>query len=163
MRINDQKDTSMSTLRESLSQNLKDAMKAGDKLQVATVRLIQAALKDRDIEARGLGKEPLSDDDIMSLLQKMIKQRQESHGIFVLAGRDELAQQEASEIAIISAYLPQQLEEAQVKQAIQEAIAELGATSIKEMGKVVGVLKAKYSGQMDFAKASGLVKTALNG
>jgi uncharacterized protein len=153
----------MSPLRESLSQNLKVAMKSGDKLQVATVRLIQSALKDRDIEARGLGKDPLSDDDIMALLQKMIKQRQESHSIFVQAGRDELAEQEASEIAIISAYLPQQLDEAQVKQAIEAVIADIGATSIKEMGKVVSALKAKYSGQMDFAKASVLVKSALNG
>jgi uncharacterized protein len=151
----------MSTLRERLTQDLKDAMKAGDKRKVATVRLVQSTLKDRDIEARGAGKDPSSDEEIMAMLQKMIKQRQESQGIYTQAGRAELAEQEAQEIAIISTYLPQQLDEAQVAHAIQAAIASVGASSIKDMGKVVAALKAQYAGQMDFAKASALVKGAL--
>ena len=149
-------------MRERFMTSLKEAMKAGDKMQVATLRLVQAAIKDKDIEARGLGK-TVSDDDILALLQKMVKQRQESLAIFEREKREDLASIERAEIAIITSFLPQQLDEAAVKAAIAAAIAETGAGGIKDMGKVVGALKAKYSGRMDFGKASGLVKAALTG
>ena len=137
-------------------------MKAGAKRRVETIRLINAALKDRDIEARGQGK-TVSDQDILASLQKMGKSRQESLEIYEKAGRPELAQQEAEEIAIIREYLPQQMSESDIAAAIDGAIAETGATSIKDMGKVVGALKSKYAGQIDFAKASTVVKARLTG
>ena len=149
-------------MRERFMTSLKEAMKAGDKMQVATLRLVQAAIKDKDIEARGLGK-TVSDDDILALLQKMVKQRQESLAIFEREKREDLASIERSEIAIITSFLPKQLDEAAVNAAIAAAIAETGAGGVKDMGKVIGALKAKYSGQIDFAKASGLVKAALTG
>ena len=149
-------------MREQFTAMLKTAMKAGDKRRVDTVRMITAALKDRDIEARGQGKE-VSDADILALLQKMVKSRQESMEIYEKNARPELAQQEREEIAIIQEFLPQQMSEAEVTAAIQAVIAETGAASIKDMGKVVGALKAKYTGQMDFAKASATVKGLLNG
>jgi uncharacterized protein YqeY len=149
-------------MREQFTTMMKEAMKAGDKRRLATVRMIQAALKDKDIEARGAGK-TISDDDILSLLQKMVKSRQESADIYAKAGRPELEQQEREEIAIISEFLPKQMSDDEVKAAIDAAVAETGAASMKDMGKVVAALKAKYTGQMDFAKASGLVKARLNG
>ncbi len=148
-------------MRQRFTDEMKSAMKGGDKRKLATIRMIQAALKDKDIEARGLGKEPLSDEDILSMLQKMVKQRQESATIYAEAGRAELAQQEREEIDIISSFLPKQMDEADVRNAIQAAIGETGAASLKDMGKVVGALKAKYAGKMDFAKASALVKEML--
>ena len=148
-------------LRERFTADMKEAMKAGDKARLGEVRLIQAALKDKDIEARGNGKEPLSDEEILALLQKMVKQRQESITMYEQGGRTELAQQEKDEVAVISSYLPQQMDEAETKAAIQAAIAETGAASMKDMGKVVGALRAKYAGRMDFAKASALVKEML--
>jgi uncharacterized protein len=148
-------------LRERFTAEMKDAMKGGDKARLSTIRLIQAALKDRDIEARGLGKEPLSDEDILGLLQKMIKQRQESAALYDQGNRDDLASQERAEIAVISAFLPQQMDEAETKAAIDAAVAETGAAGPKDMGKVIGALKAKYTGRMDFGRASGLVKVAL--
>jgi uncharacterized protein YqeY len=148
-------------MRERFTQEMKDAMKAGDKRKLSTVRLIQAALKDKDIEARGAGKGQASDEDILALLQKMIKQRQESIGIYEQAGRTELAQQEREEAEIIAAFLPKQLDEAEVRQAIQAAMAETGAASLKDMGKVISVLRGKYAGRMDFGKASALVKEML--
>lgn len=149
-------------MREQFTAMLKSAMKAGDKRRVDTVRMITAALKDRDIEARGQGKE-VSDADILALLQKMVKSRQESMDIYEKNGRPELAQQEREEIAIIQEFLPKQMSEDEVQAAIKAAIAETGAASVKDMGKVVGALKAKYTGQMDFAKASAMVKGLLNG
>jgi uncharacterized protein YqeY len=148
-------------MRERLSEALKEAMRAGDKRRISTVRLMSAALKDRDIEARGAGKGQASDEDILGLLQKMIKQRQESADIYDKAGRAELATQEREEIAIINTFLPAQMDEAEMRAAISTAIAETGAKSMKEMGKVVGALKAKYAGRMDFGKASALVKGQL--
>jgi len=149
-------------MREQFTATLKSAMKAGDKRRVDTVRMIAAALKDRDIEARGQGKE-VSDADILALLQKMVKSRQESMEIYDKNGRPELAQQEREEIAIIQEFLPKQMSDDEVQAAIKAAIAETGAASVKDMGKVVGALKAKYTGQMDFAKASAAVKGLLNG
>jgi len=149
-------------MREKITQDLKDAMKAGERAKVDALRLINAALKDKDIEARGAGK-TLSEEDILALLQKMIKSRQESVDIYEKAGRNELADKEKCEIAVISAYLPQQLSQAEVAEAVKAAIAEVGAASIKDMGKVVAALKAKFTGRMDFAKASAAVKAALGG
>lgn len=148
-------------LRQRLTAEMKEAMKAGDKAKLATVRLIQAALKDKDIEARGLGKEPLSEEEIFSLLQKMIKQRNESATVYDQGGRPELAEGERAEAAIIAQFLPQQMDEDETRAAIQAAIAETGAASPKDMGKVIAALKGKYAGRMDFAKASGLVKGML--
>jgi hypothetical protein len=155
-------ETPETPMRDKITQDIKDAMKAGDRARVDALRLVNAALKDKDIEARGAGK-TLTDDDILALLQKMIKSRQESLDIYEKAGRQDLADKEKSEIAVISAYLPQQLSEAEVAEALKAAIAEAGASSIKDMGKVVAALKAKYTGRMDFAKASAAVKAALNG
>ena len=148
-------------LRERFTTEMKVALKAGDKGRLGAIRLIQAALKDKDIEARGAGKEPLSDEEILALLQKMVKQRQESITMYEQGGRAELAQQERDEVTVISSYLPQQMDEAETKAAIEAAIAETGAASMRDMGKVVGSLRAKYAGRMDFAKASGLVKDLL--
>ena len=150
-------------LRESFTELMKAAMKAGDKRRTGTLRMITAALKDRDIEARGQGKEPLSDDDILGLLQKMVKQRQESLTIYEQAGRTELATQEREEIEIIMGFMPKQMDEAEMTAAIKTIIAETGAASVKDMGKVMAVMKERYAGQMDFAKASGAVKGVLAG
>jgi hypothetical protein len=147
-------------MREKIAEDLTAAMKAGERAKVDALRLINAALKDKDIEARGAGK-TLSDADVLALLQKMIKSRQESLEIYEKAGREDLAAKERGEITVISAYLPQQLSEAEVAEAVRAAIAETGAASIKDMGKVVAALKAKYTGRMDFAKASAAVKAAL--
>lgn len=149
-------------MRDALNAELKIAMKAGEKRRVETIRLINAALKDRDIEARGQGK-TIGEQDILALLQKMVKSRQESFEIFAKAGRDELAKQEAEEIAIIQEFLPKQMGDADVAAAIDAAMTETGVTSIKDMGKVVGALKVKYAGRMDFAKASATIKSRLSG
>jgi uncharacterized protein len=156
------RDEAMS-LRDTLMNDVKTAMKAGEKTRLSTIRLIQAALKDKDIEARGLGKGQLTDDDLMSLMQKMVKQRQESIAIYTQANRLELAAGEQAEVEVINAYLPKQMDEAGMKTAIAAIVAETGAASMKDMGKVVAGLKAKYAGQMDFARASQLVKAALGG
>ena len=148
-------------LRERFTADMKVAMKAGEKGRLGAIRLIQAALKDKDIEARGAGKEALSDEEILALLQKMVKQRQESITMYEQGGRTELADQEKNEVEVISSYLPTQMDENETKAAIEAAIAETGAASMKDMGKVVGALRAKYAGRMDFAKASGLVKEML--
>jgi uncharacterized protein YqeY len=148
-------------MRERFTTEMKEARKAGDKRKLGTVRLIQAALKDKDIELRGAGKGPASEDEILALLQKMIKQRQESIAMYEQGGRPELAQQEKEEAEVISSFLPQQMDEAEVKAAIEAAIAETGAASMKDMGKVVGVLRGKYAGRMDFGRASGLIKDLL--
>lgn len=153
----------MSSLRERFTADLKDAMKAGDKGKVSTLRLITSALKDKDIEARGLGKGETSADELLALLQKMIKQRQESIAIYDANGRPELAAGERAEVEVISAYLPKQMSDAEVKAAIDAAIAETGASAVKDMGKVIGVLRANYAGQMDFGKVSPMVKSALGG
>lgn len=153
----------MSSLRERFTADLKEAMKAGDKGKVAAVRLIQAALKDKDIEARGAGKGEATPDEILALLQKMIKQRQESIAIYDANNRPELAEGERAEVGVISSYLPKQMSEEEVKAAIAAAVSESGAASVKDMGKVIAILRAKFAGQMDFAKASGLVKAVLGG
>jgi uncharacterized protein YqeY len=153
----------MSSLREQFTADLKTAMKAGEKGKVAAIRLIQSALKDKDIEARGAGKGEATADEILALLQKMIKQRQESIAIYDANSRPELAEGERAEVAVISAYLPQQMSEEEIKAAIEKVIAETGAASVKDMGKVIGSLRAAYAGQMDFAKVSPMVKGLLGG
>jgi uncharacterized protein YqeY len=149
-------------LRDDINNAVKEAMKAKNERKVSTLRMVNSTIKNADIEARGQGKPPLSDGDLLGVLQKMIKQRQEAVELYDKGGRAELATQEREEIAIISSYLPKQMSEDDVKQAISSVIAETNAVGIKDMGKVIGALKAKYAGQMDFAKASGLVKAALS-
>ena len=149
-------------MREKITADLKTAMKAGDRARVDALRLINAGLKDKDIEARGAGK-TLSEDDVLALLQKMIKSRQESLDIYEKNNRPELADKERFEISVISSYLPSQMSEAEFAEAIRAVVAELGATTIKDMGKVVAALKTKYAGRMDFGKASAVVKAALAG
>lgn len=152
----------MTGLREDINTALKDSMKSGDKCRLATMRLINAAIKDRDIEARGNGKEPLADEELLQLFQKMVKQRQDSAKIYEENARPELAAQEREEIAHIQSFMPKQMDEAEAKAAIAEVVAELGASGLKDMGKVMGELKARYAGQMDFGKANGLVKAVLS-
>jgi uncharacterized protein YqeY len=147
-------------LREKINDGVKDAMKSGDKLRLSTLRLVNAAIKNADIEARTASK-ALTDDDLLGLLQKMIKQRQESVELYDKGGRKELADQERGEIEIIKGFLPQQMSEAEAKAAIAEVIKQEGASSVKDMGKVMAALKAAYAGKMDFGKASGLVRELL--
>jgi uncharacterized protein len=150
-------------LRESINKALTEAMKAKNERTVSTLRMVNSSIKNADIEARGQSKPPLSDADLLALMQKMIKQRQESVELYDKGNRPELAAQEREEIAIISGYLPKQMSDDDVNAAIKAAIAETGAAGMKDMGKVIGVLRGKYAGQMDFGKASGLVKAALSG
>jgi uncharacterized protein YqeY len=148
-------------LRDKINEDLKLAMKAKDERRVSTLRMVNAAFKNADIEARGQGKQ-LGDDDLLGLMQKMIKQRQESVELYDKGGRPELAEQERGEIAIIRNFMPQQMEEAQARAAIAEVIKQEGATGVKDMGRVMAALKAAYAGRMDFGKASGLVKGMLS-
>lgn len=149
-------------MRDQFMTALKEAMKAGDKGRVAAVRLIQAAIKDKDIEARGAGKGQASDEEILGLMQKMIKQRQESASIYRANARPELAEIEEAEIAVIASFMPKQLDETETKAAIAAAIAETGAAGMKDMGKVIALLRERFAGQMDFSRASGFVKAALS-
>lgn len=148
-------------LRETFNQAVKDAMKAGDKRRLSVVRLITAALKDRDIEARGQGKGPVPDEEILGLLQKMTKQTQESLDTAEKAGRADLAEQAREEIAIIAGFLPQQMTEAEMRTAIGVAITEQSAGSVRDMGKVMAALKAEHAGRMDFTQASAMVRSML--
>jgi uncharacterized protein YqeY len=148
-------------MRERLAGALKDALKAQDKRRISTIRLIQAAVNDRDIANRGAGKDPVSDEEIMQILSKMMKQREESAKIFEEGGRIELAEQEREEIGIIRDFLPKQLAEEQVKQACAEVVRECGADGLRDMGRCMSALKEKFPGRMDFGKASGIVKGML--
>jgi uncharacterized protein len=148
-------------MRETITAALKHATKAQDKRRMSTLRLVSAAIKDRDIAARTAGKTEATDAELLELFAKMIKQREESQKIYADTGRAELAKQESEEIAIIREFLPKQLSEKEMEKAIAAAIAETGAASVKDMGKVMAALKARYAGQMDFARASALVKTKL--
>ena len=148
-------------MRDTINAALKDATKAQDKRRVSTLRMVSAAIKDRDIAARGTGKGAATDAELLELLAKMIKQREESEKIYADAGRAELATQEAEEIVIIREFLPQQLSPADVDKAIAAAIAETGAASVKDMGKVMALLKDRHAGQMDFGKVSAAVKAKL--
>jgi uncharacterized protein YqeY len=150
-------------LRDDINKALTEAMKAKEERKVSTLRMINAALKNADIEARGQSKPPLDDAAVLALLQKMIKQRQESVELYKKGGRDDLVKQESDEIAIISAYLPKQMSEAEMAAVIDAAIKETGAAAVKDMGKVIGVLRGKYAGQMDMGRASAAVKAKLGG
>ena len=149
-------------MREAISEGYKTAMKARDARRTATLRAINAAIKDKDIANRGEGKQPLTSEEILVLLQKMVKQREESFTIYVNAGRNDLATVEKEEIDILNEYLPKALTDAEVEDAIKAAIAKTGAAGGKDMGKVIASLKADYPGRIDFGKASGKVKAALS-
>jgi len=153
----------IAVLRDEINTALKDAMKARDERRVSTLRLVNAALKNADIEAQGKGKHALSDEELLGLLQKLIKQRQEAIELYDKAGRTELADRERGEIEIITTYLPKQMSEAEARAAVAQAIEATGATGIKDMGKVMAALKQGYAGRLDFGKASGLVKAMLSG
>lgn len=149
-------------LREQIKTELVAAMKAKDETKVSTLRMIGATLKDKDIAARPSGKtDGISDDEILSMFQTMIKQRKESIELYEKGGRTDLADKEKKEIEIISAFLPAQMDDEAVKTAIETEIQSVGATSMKDMGKVMGALRAKYAGQMDFGKASAIIKSLL--
>ena len=148
-------------MRDKFANAMKDAMRAKESRRLSTVRLIQTAIKDRDIVNRGAGKDPVSDDDIMQILQKMVKQREESAKIYEDAGRAELAAQEREEIEIIKGFMPEQMSEDKVRQLCQSVVSETGAQGLRDMGKCMNALKERYPGQMDFAKASGMVKELL--
>ena len=148
-------------MRETIAAALKHATKAQDKRRISTLRLMSAAVKDRDIAARTAGKGQATDAELLELFAKMIKQREESEKIYADAGRGELAQQEAEEIVIIREFLPKQLSGQEMEAAIADAIAKTNASSVKDMGKVMAELKARYAGQMDFARAGALVKSKL--
>jgi uncharacterized protein YqeY len=150
------------TLRDDINNSLKDAMKARDERRVSTLRLANAAFKNAEVEPGRAGK-PLTDDDVLGILQKMVKQRQESIEIYDKGGRKELADQERAEIDILQKFMPQQMSEAEARAAIAEIIKSTGASSVKDMGKVMAALKSGYAGKMDFGKASGLVKALLSG
>jgi uncharacterized protein YqeY len=151
-------------LRDRLNEALKEAMRARDMAAVGAIRLILAKLKEVDIAARSeANREGVADDKILSMLQGMIKQRNESIALYQKGNRADLADKEKAEIAVIERFLPRQMDEAAVEAAVREAIAAAGAKSIKDMGGVMAALKARYAGQMDFAKASAVVKKALAG
>ena len=151
------------SLREKLSTDMKEAMKAGEKKKLATIRLMISAVKEKDINSRTEGHDSalISDAGIMDVLTKMVKQRQDSITAFEQGGRPELAQNEKDELTIIQSYMPKQMDEAEAKAAVAEVIKSVGATSVKDMGKVMAELKTKFSGQMDMGKAGGIVKALL--
>lgn len=149
-------------MRETITKALREAQKAQDKERTLTLRMINAAIQDRDIANRGAGKDAASSEEILQILTKLVKQREESAKAYEEGGRAELAAKERAEIAIIREYLPQQMDEAQTRDAIGKAVAETGAASVKDMGKVMAYLKERYTGQLDFGKASGLIKEMLS-
>ena len=148
-------------MREILAQALKDAQKAQDKRRTSTLRLINAAIQDRDIANRGASKDPVSDEEILQILTKMVKQREESAKAFEEGNRLELAEQEREEIAIIRQFLPKQLGEEDVRKLCAQLVDEMGADGLRDMGRCMNALKEKYPGKMDFSKASGIVKGLL--
>ena len=149
-------------LRARITDALKEAMKAKDQIRVSTIRLINAALKDRDIQAREKGNhDGLGDQEILSLLQSMVKQRRDSIEAYEAGDRHDLARQEAAEIAVIEEFLPKQMDAEEVAAAVAKAIEDTGAATIKDMGKVMGFLKQEFPGRMDFGKASAMVKERL--
>jgi len=148
-------------LRDDINKALTEAMKAKNERAVSTLRMVNSTLKNADIEARGAGKPALGDAEVIGLLQKMVKQRQESVELYKKGGRDDLVKQEQEEIAIIQGYLPKQMSDADMTAAIDAAIKDTGAATIKDMGKVIGALRGKYAGQMDMGRASAMVKAKL--
>lgn len=154
-------------LRERIAEATKQAMKARDQARLSTLRLMGAAIKDREIAARGedsaRGDDKLTTDELIALLSKMVKQRQESARAYEEGGRLELADREKFEIDIIREFLPRQMDTAEVAAAVDKAVADLGATSVRDMGRVMGELRARHAGQMDFAAVGGVVKSRLMG
>jgi len=156
------------SMRERITEDVKTAMKSGEKARLSTLRLIQAAIKDRDIAARvdakgqSTGLDKIDDSEVLQLLQKMINQRRESAKMYADAGRAELSAQEQSEILVIEDYLPKQMSETEVAAAVAAVVAELDAKGLKDMGRTMAALKERYAGQMDFGKASGVVKASLS-
>ncbi len=148
-------------MREAIKEALKEAMKARDAARVATLRMISATLKDRDVEARGKGREAASDDELGAALVKMVRQREEAAKAYDDGGRPELAAKERAEIEVIRSFMPKQMDEAETRAAIEGVVKELGASGLKDMGKVMGELKTRYAGKMDFGKANGVVKAVL--
>lgn len=148
-------------MRQEISEALKNAIRSQDRKRTATLRLINAAIQDRDIANRGQGKDQVGDEDILQILTKMVKQREESAKAFEEGGRLDLAEQERDEIVIIREFLPKQLGEEETRQACRRVIEELGAEGLRDMGRTMNALKDKYPGQMDFGKASGIVKGML--
>jgi uncharacterized protein YqeY len=149
-------------LRENINNAMKEAMKARDERRVGTLRMMNAAIKNADIAARGEGKEPLNEADLMSLFQKMIKQRQESAELYDKGARPELAGAERAEIEIITAYLPQQMSDVEAGSAISALLQEINAETMKDMGRAMAALKERFAGKMDFGKASGKIKELLS-
>lgn len=149
-------------LRDQISEMIKNAQKAQDRKRLSTLRLIHAAIVDRDIALRGNGKDKADDEEVLDILTKMVKQREESSRVYLEGGRQELADQELEEIGIIKEFLPEQLTEDQVKEIVTQVIAETGAASLRDMGKVMGILKERYRGQLDMGVAGGMIKAALN-
>jgi uncharacterized protein YqeY len=149
-------------LRDNINNAIKEAMKARDERRVSTLRMMNAAIKNADIEARGQGKEPLNEADLMSLFQKMIKQRQESAELYDKGARPELAAAERSEIEIITAYLPKQMSDTEAGSAISAMLQEINAETMKDMGRAMAALKERFAGKMDFGKASGKIKDLLS-
>ena len=149
-------------LRAQVMQAMKDAMKSGDKARLSTIRLMQSAIKDKDIASRTDGRnEGIPDSEILELFSKMVKQRRESAELYQKGDRPDLVEKEQAEIAVLEEFMPKQMDDAETKAAIEAIVAEVGATSVKDMGKVMGALKAKYAGQMDFGKAGAVVKAVL--
>ena len=148
-------------LREDIQNAIKEAMKNHETERLGTVRMILAGVKEKDVDARGKGKECAGDADLLAMMQTMIKQRQESAKMYRDGGREDLAAKEEAEIVVIKSFLPKQLDEAETEAAIRAAIAETGAASMKDMGKVMAALKEKYAGQMDFGAVSGKIKGLL--
>jgi uncharacterized protein YqeY len=150
-------------IRERIAESTKDAMKAGDKARVSALRMMSSAIKNADIEARAKGQGEIGEDALLGVLQKLVKQRQESAELYDKGARPELAAAERAEIAVIQSFLPEQLDDEAARAAIAEAIRETGAAGIKDMGKVMAALRARYAGRMDFGKASGAIKAMLSG
>ena len=148
-------------MRERLTDGMKAAMKSGEKRKLSTLRLINAAIKDRDINARGAGKERVSDEDILSILMKMIKQREESARVYEEGNRLELAAQEREEMEIIREFLPKQMDADEVRKACSEVVSEVGGESLRDMGKCMNALKERYPGKLDVGQASKVVKELL--
>lgn len=148
-------------MREVLDEALKAATKAQDRARMATLRLIACAIKDRDIEARASGRDSVTDDEILAILAKMIRQREESSALYEEAGRPDLAAQERAEIDVIRSFLPKQMPDEEVEAACRDVVEEVGAHGLRDMGKCMGALKARYAGRMDFGKASAVVKDIL--
>lgn len=152
------------SLRDSITQQVKDAMKAGDKPRLSALRLMQAAIKDKDIASRTDGRnEGVSDAELMDLFAKMVKQRRESAELYDKGGRPELAAQEKAEIAVIESFMPKQLSQADTRAAIEAVMKEIGAASVKDMGRVMAELKKRYAGQMDFGQVGAIAKSLLGG